>query len=614
VALPLAVDTASLRPFVGPKLLIALLLGSLAAAALLAWGGAARLGRAMLVAFGAHAVTLVAATALSLQPGVSLAGDTWRGMGLGTRLSLVALALAAGSAAAADRRSLVWMLRAVAAACAVAAAYALAQALRLDPLFDPALLEHTSRAGVTELRPVSTLGHANFAGHLMLFGTGAAVALAGLERAATHRGAAAAAGLLACVGVVVSGSRGAWVALAVQAVTGAALALPAFGRPRAARLGVAAAGLVVALGISLAVARGPLAEQLVARAAAFRADNLTGSGRTILWRDALPMVGTYWAHGTGPEVFALAFLPYQSAALTRAEPYALYDSSHNVLLDAAIATGIAGAAALVALFAAAASALVAAWRRAAAGPGRALPLGLGLGLLGYAVHGFFVFDTIATAFYFYLFVALAAAAGSAGPGPPTFAPRWRAAAAALLVITAAAGLWPRLWYVWRSDRQMALAHELSSRGDLAPAIANARAAIENGAALGPVPELRRLLVRIYARAGDPSRPPGGAERQLLEEGRAEAERALGASTSPHLLLVEEADLAARLGDLDGAVEALRRAAAVAPAFWYARVRLAELLLARGEPAAARAEAVRALELNPESEAARAALRAAGGDG
>jgi O-antigen ligase len=403
VAVPLAFDPASARPFVGPKLVVALGLGALAPAALVV---GARPRAALLWAFGAHAAALGLATTLSLAPAVSIAGDFYRGMGLLTRLALVGIALVAAAAG----RPLV-VLRAVLAASAVAAAYALAQALGLDPIFAPSDLVQTSREGVAELRAVGTFGHANFLGHALAIGAGAAVALAAAEPRRAARLAAAAAGGLVAVGAVASGSRGAWVALGAEALAFAALAPAAFGRVRPSRRALALAGVAL-LAVAAALASSPVGGQVAQRALAFRADGMTGSGRTLLWRDALAMVPAYAAHGCGPEAFLLAFRPYQSVELERREPYALFDSPHSVALDAAIATGLAGLATWAALVAVAAAGLWRAFRAAPPGPDRGLALGLAVGLVGWAVGGLFVFDTIATAFLFYVFVALAGSEGS----------------------------------------------------------------------------------------------------------------------------------------------------------------------------------------------------------
>lgn len=606
LAIPLVFDPASVRPFVGPKVAVAVALGALAPVALACTPGLGRVRWPVWAVFGAHVAALAAATTLSLVPAVSVFGDYYRGMGLVTRLALVGLALVAAVLVAARREAAVVILRAVLAASAVCAAYTIVQALRLDPIFDPALLEQTSRAGVTELRAIGTLGHANFVGHLLLFGAGAAVALSFSEAKPWARATAAVAGALVAAGAIVSGSRGAWVGLAAEAVVCAAVAPRAFGRLAVTRRGVTVAAVVTLTALGLGVLlQGQAGGELSKRARAFRTDGMTGSGRTVLWRDALPMVGRYALHGCGPETFVLAFLPYESAELERLEPYALYDSAHSVPLDMAISTGLPGLATWLALLAVAGAALVRAFRAAPRGADRMLPLGLAVGLTGYVVGGLFVFDTVATAWYFYLFVALSVglvANERVSPPPP-----WRTILAGVLLIAACAFVWPRLRLVWLADRQMRTALDRAGAGALVDAVGYGRAAVGNAEAFGPAPELRHLLARISARAGDPARPPSPDERALLESALTELDRARPQSISPQLLDGEAADLLLRFARTDDAVARLERAIATAPTFWPARVRLARILLETGNREAARREAAAALELNPESEEAKAVV-------
>jgi Flp pilus assembly protein TadD len=181
----------------------------------------------------------------------------------------------------------------------------------------------------------------------------------------------------------------------------------------------------------------------------------------------------------------------------------------------------------------------------------------------------------------------------------------------VLALAAGAALWPRLWRVWRSDAQMAAAESLAAAGSLPEAIAYGRAGVENAGALGPVSEQRRMLARIYARTGDDRRLPTAEERALLEEGRAEVSRAFEHSTTPHLLLVEGANLDARLTAWESAERDLHAAILAAPNYWYSYARLAYVLRARRDLDGARRAARRALELNPESDLVEGMLREIG---
>ena len=353
VIVPLVFDPASARPFVGSKVVATLACGALAVAAVTVTGGVGRLWRPALWAGAAYVASLAIASAFSLAPVISVAGDYYRGMGLVTRLALVAIGLAAAVGVAAEPQRAIVLLRCTLTLGTVVAVYTIAQLVGLDPVIDSSWLEQTSRSGVPELRAVSTLGHANFVGQFLLFGTGAAAGLLAFETNRVARAAVVAAGLVVATGVVAAGSRGAWLGLAVQVVAALVIAWRrgTINMFRKKSLGVI--GLVAAIVVAVALAFGlsPAGRHIAERARTFQTDAMTGSSRTLLWRDALPMVPRYLPTGCGPEAFVLAFLPYIHADLERAEPYALFDSSHNVPLDYAISTGALGLGSWIALVA-----------------------------------------------------------------------------------------------------------------------------------------------------------------------------------------------------------------------------------------------------------------------
>ena len=605
--LPLAFDPASARPFVGPKLIAVLGLGSVAFAMLLL-SGRPRLHPTLVVVIAAHIVALTLATGLSIAPGTSLMGDYYRGMGLATRVGAIGLAMLIGSVAGHGESSMRSMLRVIVATTLVVATYGVVQALGLDPMFGRDALEQINRVGVTEVRIISTLGHPNFVGQFLLFGTGASVALAALESRTALRVAAIIACGVVAIGAIASGSRGAWLAIVIQAMV--LLWFGAWSARRASwnwrRVAPIAGIAVLAIAVAGVVLHGPIGEQIEIRSRSFRSDAMTGSSRTLLWRDALPMARSFAVHGSGPETFVLAFAQFESAELERREPYALYDSSHNVLLDALLLSGGLGLATVLGLVFVAARSIARTLRSPRGRPRHLAAVGLGVGLLGYLFDGMFVFDTIPTALYFYVFVALAVSLEvEMDTAPAEWAPPWRRTIAAVAVLATFALLWPRLWLTLRADRQIATASQLAESGQLRHAVAAGRAAVANAEVLGPSPDVRHLLARVYAHAGDPARPPTDDERSLLVAGVAELDRALMATTTPQLVLSERADLFLRLARTTEAVADLREAVRRAPAFWPARARLARVLLELGDVEGAEREAAIALDYNPESADARA---------
>src|SRR5262249_28835359 len=148
----------------------------------------------------------------------------------------------------------------------------------------------------------------------------------------------------------------------------------------------------------------------VARARRALAEGTGGSGRTLLWRDALPMLPAYGLSGCGPEGFRKAFLPHKSKELAQLAPLTNNESSHNAYLDAAIAYGLPGAILYVAVLASALVLLIRARRCAADGEMKIACAGILSALVAVAAHNFFIFDQIPTGLYFFAFAGLAQAA------------------------------------------------------------------------------------------------------------------------------------------------------------------------------------------------------------
>ena len=130
----------------------------------------------------------------------------------------------------------------------------------------------------------------------------------------------------------------------------------------------------------------------------------SGSGRTVVWEDAIPLIEAEPLHGHGfgmtPELFP--------AVQERAGRNVL-GRTHNSYLEAAVDLGWPGLALLVALVV---SAIVAAWNVVRhPGPHRALATVLLAGIAGGAVEGFFESGLLSAgsllAFPFWLIVGLA---------------------------------------------------------------------------------------------------------------------------------------------------------------------------------------------------------------
>jgi hypothetical protein len=331
------------------------------------WPGAAALletrrGRLFAGILAAQVLSLLAATAFSSQPALSLAGSSWRRYGLVTQVTLALFSWMIAALAAAHAESPRKILLAIAGSSGVIAIYALAQSAGYDPLLPRASYIVTYWLGELARGP-GTLGHAVYLGGFLA----AAIPItAGLAAEAKGIGKLTLWGIMALslVATVLSGSRSALLAL----VAAAAVSLPAIRRIRwriAWRSAAIGAAATVAL-LFLSLHSGSTLRLHVDR---WRLD-LYGGTRVRLWRDSLALVAAYPIAGSGPETFGNQFRRLQSAELSRAYPDYFQESPHDFLLEGAIAQGcfffviVAGIVYLVLTGRAANNKGLAAWLRA----------------------------------------------------------------------------------------------------------------------------------------------------------------------------------------------------------------------------------------------------------
>ncbi|HEX6738666.1 MAG TPA: O-antigen ligase family protein, partial [Vicinamibacteria bacterium] len=397
IAVPFLFDVRTAHVFEPEKATLVRLAGLLALAGALAWAGrgarrrpdAAREARPLAWSVRLFVGALLLSTALAVDVPAALLGSEHRQHGLLTLLALVALGWAASRA---PRAAVERGLTVIAAGSLPAAGYAIAQHQGLDPL---------PWAQDTALRVTGPLGHPAFlAGYLMM----ALIVALGRAAAAAEdlRGAAGRAGPLARLAIygaiviadaaafVWAGSRGPWLGLgAGVAVFFLALAVVE-GRRRLAlgTFGLAGAGVLALLLLNLA--GGPLerlreGEGVGRLAHLLDAESGTVRGRVLIWdatmdrlastqplafadgrRDRLAALRP-WV-GFGPESFTAALLPFYPPELGHIEKeHPIPDRAHNDLLDAAMAGGLLGLLAHVALVGAV---LVLAAARLGLGPAR----------------------------------------------------------------------------------------------------------------------------------------------------------------------------------------------------------------------------------------------------
>ncbi len=385
-----------------PKVALVLLSAAIALAltsreldSLLAFCGT-RYGRWYAAAAGA-AIALAGITTLrSAHLALAWYGSTWRRMGGLTECAVVVAALWIAAYTVRSQARVVWLLRAMCAAGLLASLYGIAQYFGWDPLLPKAGYE--AGEGVFQIvRPPGTLGHSDYLAAFLLWPVFAGIGLLRDERIATGRvmgGAAAATGMIA---ILLSGSRGAWLAL----IAGLCM-LAAMLRPRLHLVAKGAVFAALALG---AFYFSPAGERFRARMH-WIGEDPAGGARPLLWRDSLRMAAAKPLAGFGLDAFVAEFPHYQSEELARAYPDFSHESPHNIFLDALTAEGVPG---LLLLAGVTLAGITGGWRARLQDSPLAVALLPGF-VASLVAHQFVVFIA-PTAFYFYLGAGMLAGAG-----------------------------------------------------------------------------------------------------------------------------------------------------------------------------------------------------------
>ena len=219
VVVPLAFSTFVYRSFAVPKFAL-LLAGSaiLIPLLILAQSKSAshKLKTRHVLLVCLYLVVISISTALGTAPLASLFGSAENQMGLITRLCFLVCFFAVIVGTGASEARYQKALRAVSLTGLFVAAYAFAQFFGRDLFQSPEQYTFNSAAGQIR-RVASTLGHANYLGNFLLYTTPLSAGLALVSRGGA-RSLALISALLSVAAVVMSGTRGAWVGLAVGAI------------------------------------------------------------------------------------------------------------------------------------------------------------------------------------------------------------------------------------------------------------------------------------------------------------------------------------------------------------------------------------------------------------
>jgi hypothetical protein len=184
------------------------------------------------------------------------------------------------------------------------------------------------------------------------------------------RVAAGAAAVLGTIALVGSGTRGAWLGVAVAVVlVGVARRVWNDGRDRR----------IVTLCLALSLGAGALLAATGAPSVLDRPGGAGGSGRLDEWRIATRSIAERPLLGAGPEGYrTVVALSMDHAYVDEHGTEVRPDRAHNVLLDVATTTGVAGVVAFLALLATVAPAV---WRTLRSGP--AWLVGTAAGFVAY---------------------------------------------------------------------------------------------------------------------------------------------------------------------------------------------------------------------------------------
>lgn len=560
-----------------------------------------RYGRWYAAAAVAAIVLAGVTTRSSAHPALAWNGATWRRMGALTQCAEILAALWIAAYAVRSQARVVWLLRAMCAAGLLASLYGIAQYFGWDPLLPKAGYE--AGEGIFRIvRPPGTLGHSDyfaafllwpvFAGIALLRGNVARALLAtsGVETGGNSArmsawapsfcaGAAAVTGIIA---IVLSGSRGAWLALIAGLCVLAAIRRPS--RRTLAR-GAAFAALALA-----AFYFSPAGERFRARLH-WIGEDTAGGARPLLWRDSLRMAAAKPLTGFGLDTFSAEFPHYQSEELERAYPDFSHESPHNMFLDTLTSEGVPG---LLLLAAVTLAGIVGGWRARLQDSPLAAAL-LPAFAASLVAHQFVVF-VAPTAFYFYLGAGILAGAGgsetagvpAAGRVPATA--RWAVLAAGL----AAAGFLAVMAYrMVAADSALALVERRLDANDAHGAAAAYRQALQrNGLDVPAELYFSRRWATVSNNASDTISRLYYGQVALGAAGLATKSLEQQQNAWYNLAIFE-----ASTDDAPATEHSLRAAIAAAPVWYKPHWALARLLASEGRLGEAEPEARRALYLD-----------------
>jgi O-antigen ligase len=520
----------------------------------------------------------------SLEPMLSIFGTYERQLGLVGLLAatfsclLLAEALCSGK----SKRMLVTVM---ALSGSIAGLYGLLQYCRLDPF---------GWSDAFGNRPVSTLGHPDFFGALLSMTLPLALSLCYRAGAWSARLLWILAVVMQLGGLLVSQTRGAWVAASVSLVC-FLVAEPCVSRlqgklfRRKVLTSSLALGVLLCLGVSAFLLKPEFRDRGVS------IFHWKEQERIYLWRDTLKAIRENPLLGSGPETFRIAFMPHKSIELARLEKNVNFDNPHNNYLYLWATTGSVGLLTYFYLLFACFREGMRRLRSHDSSPAT-LYLGVVSSLLAYGVCMLTGFDTIATLGYFCALIAILAAGQSpserkASGGAGTVSGRY------LLVFLCALLFGGVVYDTSRVLGADYLAHKALALDMRLPTSQDQAAALlERACARAPRESYYRLrLAELYLRRAQEAEYK---EPLLLRKAVYWGELSLQQGWAPENSFQLMSTAYLRLKACAEAESTSRRGLALDPQNFPLRTTLACALACQGKREEARGEVVRALSIDP----------------
>lgn len=338
IVVPLVFSISTDETFVAPKLIILwLVLGAGVVLATTARLRARILGSWLLpdTLVVVYTLLLIFSFVFSVDWRQSLWGERFQRQGLLTSLLYVGFYFLARMAIS-ERRRLCLLVRGVASGATVAAAYGVLQKLGLDPIWS-----------LPNVRTFSTIGQPNALGAYLAGTTLLTAVIAVAVKDTRRRILWSTAAFVQALALVLTLSRGAYLALVVGL---AVVCIGLWRTPSVNRRRLAGLAVATSVGVAIIVAVLPptrnVAEQAVSRTVASLDIDQPGSVRMHLdaWKVGWEIASDHPLLGTGPDTYVLEFPAYRDSLLPMDQaavflPYRV-ESPHNVYLAVATGSGL----------------------------------------------------------------------------------------------------------------------------------------------------------------------------------------------------------------------------------------------------------------------------------